>query len=186
MRWHLQFTDHSCLFAGQIPELPPYLDGYSAVVALWHPTRNGALQPKDVSRSGKRRVWLQCPGCTQVVDGQVCAQVHEWDARPDNLTEVGHVVQCPTCKPGRGGSKFCRCRTVGALAAMAAAWADHTDPFTVPRSRTLEKYWWRCLEDKGHGLYKASPHHMEKKPRCPQCGNESRRAWHMFSSQIPQ
>ncbi len=68
----------------------------------WHPTRNGDLQPHDVTYGSNRRVWWRC------------ASGHEWVATPADRTHKG--TGCPTCyqqsRTGSGGRRRAGSRSV--------------------------------------------------------------------------
>jgi Probable Zinc-ribbon domain len=50
----------------------------------WHPTKNGKLQPTDVTYGSGKRVWW------------LCKYGHEWTARVNNRT--CHGTGCPGCR----------------------------------------------------------------------------------------
>jgi len=56
-----------------LSRLPP------ALAAQWHPTRNGDLQPTDVTRGSSKRVWWLCPDCGR-----------EWEAPVKDVARQGH------------------------------------------------------------------------------------------------
>ncbi len=49
----------------------------------WHPTKNGALSPNDISAGHFKAVWWLCPRCE-----------YEWEASPNNRKKG---VGCPCC-----------------------------------------------------------------------------------------
>jgi hypothetical protein len=55
------------------------------VAREWHPTRNGALRPDDVSRGSARVVWWQCQASSD----------HCWRASVNN--RVRRASGCPHC-----------------------------------------------------------------------------------------
>lgn len=62
---------------------------YPCLAAQWHPTRNGALTPQQVTRGSHRRVWWQCP------------LGHVWRAVVYSRTDE-RECGCPVCA-GRTG-----------------------------------------------------------------------------------
>ncbi len=48
--------------------------------AEWHPTKNGDLQPTDVSFGANKKVWWQCPRCG-----------HEWQKTLNARTSTGQI-----------------------------------------------------------------------------------------------
>jgi hypothetical protein len=54
------------------------------VAKEWHPTRNGDLNPTEVTRSSNKKVWWQCSKCSE----------HQWDAVISSRS-VGNG--CPFC-----------------------------------------------------------------------------------------
>lgn len=77
---------------------------FSRIRELWHPSKNGELQPKAITRSSNKRIWLLCPGCPN------CACQHEWRARASNLTTRKGPIYCPFCCNFAGS--FCPCKSV--------------------------------------------------------------------------
>jgi hypothetical protein len=57
------------------------------LAAEWHPTRNGALSPAEVSAGSGRKVWWRCQAG------------HEWAATVANRT--GRGSGCPFCSGRR-------------------------------------------------------------------------------------
>ena len=52
----------------------------------WHPTRNRALTPSDISKGSKKQVWWLCP------------HGHEWKASVANRTNVSGCPECANIK----------------------------------------------------------------------------------------
>ncbi len=55
---------------------------YPALAAQWHPTRNGALTPRDVMPGTRRKVWWRC------------GRGHEWQAA---VSSRSSGTGCPMC-----------------------------------------------------------------------------------------
>jgi hypothetical protein len=67
-------------------------DKFAALAAEWHPSRNGTLQPSDVSCNSHMEVWWLCP------------KGHEWKKSPGyrvTLAKRGSQFICPICTPTR-------------------------------------------------------------------------------------
>ena len=54
-----------------------------ALAAEWHPTKNEALTPNDITEKYNKNVWWLCPKCK-----------YEWEASPNNRSKG---VGCPCC-----------------------------------------------------------------------------------------
>lgn len=96
----------------------------------WHPSKNGDLTPKDVSRASAKMVWWQC------------RKGHEWQARVYKRT-LGK--KCPYC----AGKKVSRESSLaGKFPLIAKEWHPNKNgklsPAAVP---PFGKYraWWKCL-----------------------------------------
>ena len=51
---------------------------YPHLLLQWHPTKNGTLNPKDISCSSNKKFWWKCD----------IADDHEWEATPNNRSGV--------------------------------------------------------------------------------------------------
>ena len=100
----VQFKPWSCA-AGRLPG-KKYFDhpDYAHINIMWHPTKNGTKTPGDCTHGSRQRVWLQCSGCPR------CDDIHEWQAKVQDLTRLRYKVGCLYCE-SRGGS-FCQCRSI--------------------------------------------------------------------------
>lgn len=126
---------------------------HPATAANWHPTRNGAVTPFDVSPGSDRRVWWQCP------------TGHEWDGR------VGSRVRRSTCP-------FCSGRRVTpetSLATLhpqvAAEWhpTRNGDRRAVDvRPGSGKPVWWRCTTC-GHEWVTSPNNRANNNSGCPEC-----------------
>ena len=94
----------TCAFcAGKRPSVTNRLDTtHPEIAAEWHPSRNGSLQPSEVTRGDPRRVWWQCPNG------------HDWEATVNNRTNPRHLSACPQC--GLTQSSIQQVRLVAELA----------------------------------------------------------------------
>lgn len=99
--------------AGKVPGLHNRLDLHAdpAVLADWHPTRNGDLTPRALTVGSNQAVWWQCGECA-----------YEWQARVIDRTG-NRPTGCPRCAP------VTRSRTEIAIACeLAWLWPDHITP----------------------------------------------------------
>ncbi|MBK7397115.1 MAG: zinc-ribbon domain-containing protein [Myxococcales bacterium] len=56
------------------------------MAALWHPTLNGKLTPRDVVAGGRRLIWWVCPRNSE----------HVW--RASLTSRMGAKQDCPFCR----------------------------------------------------------------------------------------
>lgn len=97
----------------------------------WHPTKNGALGPDDVTTGTKRRVWWRCPKGPD----------HEWEAAVSD-------------RQASNGCPFCSNRRVSVTNALAnvaprvaSEWHPTKNGALTPHDLTPgshRKVWWRC------------------------------------------
>jgi rubrerythrin len=101
------------------------------LLASWHPTRNGTLDPWAIAPSAKRRVWWQCPACG-----------HEWQSTADRRGG------CPECVPSPRHRNVDPTRSLPALRPDLVAELHPTRngklvPATVS-GNSYRRLWWRC------------------------------------------
>src|SRR5262249_25513736 len=106
--------------------------------AEWHPTKNGALTPRDVTYGAERRVFWRCskdPG--HVWQTSVC-----WRAK--------NGTRCPFCLGMRPSSTRNLARLHPAVAAERHATRNGslTPRDVMPGSK--RKVWWQCARDPRH------------------------------------
>jgi hypothetical protein len=107
------------------------------LAAEWHPTKNGALTPRDVAADGFRKVWWRCPAGFD----------HVWRATPHSRSQG---AKCP----------FCANRRVSATNSLAARRPDLAAQWHPFKNRPLRptdlvagssrKVWWRCPRSPAH------------------------------------
>lgn len=121
------------------------------LVAEWHPTKNGAITPYDVTSGSGRRVWW------------VCCKKHEWEARVDHRSKG---VGCPYCSrkacwPGENDLATC-------FPALALEW-NYEKNDSVPgkiAAKSNKVVWWRCKH--GHE-WQAPVNNRAAGNGCPYC-----------------
>lgn len=105
-------------------------ESHPALVAEWHPTRNGALSPSDVSKGSGRIVWWKCPNGPD----------HEWEAA---VYSRANGVGCSVC---RGWTVVAS----NSLATVHPWLAKEWHPTKNEKSArevyafSTKKHWWRC------------------------------------------
>ena len=131
---------------------------YPQLAAQWHPTKNGALTPEEVTPYANRRVWWRC--------------------------EKGHDYQAAIAARTRGsGCPYCAGRKVlpgfNDLATVATdiakQWHTTLNGVLTPQMVTAgshRKVWWECKS--GH-VWKAAVYSRTgpQKCGCPVCAGKS-------------
>ena len=131
--------------ASQVPQL----------AAQWHPDKNGALRPENVSPNSNRKVWWLCP------------LGHAWKATVTSRSREG--AGCPFCAGRKVWPGFNDLETVEPK--VAAQWHPTLNGQLTPRMVTAgsrRKVWWQCPE--GH-VWKAVVYSRagKRKCGCPVC-----------------
>jgi hypothetical protein len=143
--------------ASEQPASKYWVSGWPEIVAEWHPTRNGALDPGDVSYGSGRKVWWKCPRGPD----------HEWRASPNNRTA------------GRTGCPFCAGREVSVTNSLATLrpdlakqWHPRRNGKLVPErvvAGSARAVWWKCISSPEHE-WRVSPHdRLTLMGGCPFC-----------------
>jgi hypothetical protein len=103
---------------------------FPKVAAQWHPTKNGKLNPRDVTYSSMKRAWWRC------------SRGHVWSTRIHQRTKVG--TGCPYC----GGRYVTPERSLATRAPeIAARWHPTKNGKLTPHDvmpRTIRRVWWKC------------------------------------------
>ena len=97
----------------------------------WHPTRNGALTPDDVTFGTNQQAWWQCP----------IADDHTWQARISQLTRGNG---CPFCAGRKTAASNSMATTHPTLAAQ---WHPDRNGDLTPNdvvAGTNKPIWWAC------------------------------------------
>ena len=128
----------------------------------WHPTKNGILEPSDVSSGTHRKIWW------------ICEKGHEWQA---SVYSRVNGNGCPYCS-GRKVQKH-----ITDLATthpdLSKEWHPTKNGILEPSdvsSGTHRKIWWIC--EKGHE-WQASVYSRVRGNGCPYCSG--RKAWRGFN-----
>ena len=138
------------------------------IAAQWHPFKNGALRPSDVTSRSTKKVWWQCE------------LGHEWEATVD----ARHAAGCPYCSGHRVLIGFNDLATVNP--SLAAQWHPTKNGRLNPEDVTTgsgRKVWWQC--ELGHE-WKAAIVDRSAGTGCPYCSNQKVLAgFNDLSSQFP-
>ena len=124
------------------------------VAAQWHPTKNGALTPRDVLPGTSRRVWW------------LCEKGHSWQATVSSRALGGS--ECPYCtgrkvQPGEND-------LATAFPEIAAQWHPTKNGSLTPQQVTPNsnrKVWWIC--PLGHEYQSWIPGRTRQGSGCPYC-----------------
>ena len=118
----------------------------------WHPTKNGTLTPKDVTRSSSKKVWWKCN------------KGHEWRVLINSRSKSR--TNCPYCS----GKTVCDDNCLNTLnPSLAKEWHPTKNGILTPKDVTLgsaKKVWWKCK--KGHE-WQARINSRTRGIGCPYC-----------------
>eukprot|EP00128_Syssomonas_multiformis_P003580 Colp12_sorted_trinity150504_noHs@36202 len=139
------------------------LSKYPAVAAEWHPTKNGELQPENVSNASKTKVWWQCK------DG------HEWKSE---VCKRKLSTGCPQCalERQRGAPKG-RQSLFAAHPDLAQQWHPTKNGVLTPDAvsrATKKKVWWQCPSDPAHEWEAPVSARSVQHTGCPFCKKSPR------------
>ena len=126
----------------------------------WHPTKNGELQPSQITYKNLTKTWWQCQACN-----------YKWQASPSYRanTQAG----CRSCARQTVTPGFNDLATTNPE--LAKQWHSTKNgklkPTDITSKSTAYNIWWRC--DKGHE-WQAKPGARTSNGRgCPVCSNQS-------------
>jgi hypothetical protein len=122
-----------------------------SLASQWHPTKNDALRPEDVTPMSNKKVWW------------VCVKGHEWKARVNDRSKG---TGCPYCC----GHKVCDDNSLERLKPqIAAQWHPTKNRSLTPGDvmpMSGKKVWWQCA--KGHEWI-ATISRRSNGQGCPDC-----------------
>ncbi|HEY3817721.1 MAG TPA: zinc-ribbon domain-containing protein [Polyangiaceae bacterium] len=134
------------------------------VAREWHPTRNGALRPRDVPYTSNRKHWWKCPKEPD----------HEWRTPTRDRTRRKRVG-CPYCANQAVS-------VTNALAARSPRIAREWHPTKNGRltpddvvASSQRKAWWQCRKDARHVWKGVIRDRTQRTKGCPFCSH--RRIW---------
>lgn len=151
--------EHSCPYCSgrlAVPGVTDLATVWPDLAAEWHPTRNGALTPRDVKPSSNRSVWWRCK------------LGHEWRAATAARTRRGDG--CPYCSNRRALAGFNDLATT--RPDIAAEWHPAKNGELAPQDVTAgscRAVWWRC--EHGHEWRATVSGRTAKGKGCPYCAN---------------
>jgi len=127
----------------------------------WHPTRNGALSPSDVTSGSHQRVWWRC--------GMVPS--HEWPAPVKNRTRLNHG--CPMCAR-RSKYPTEEHNLASRFPELAKQWHPDKNGELRPEDVTpgsMKQIWWQCFAETPHVWESTVCNRTTRQPdgRCPKC-----------------
>lgn len=143
---------------GIVRKVGSLLETMPKLAAEWHPTKNGALTPADITSGRFKPVWWKCKKCG-----------YEWKASPNNRKRG---IGCPCCsgrvpKPG-----------VNDLATLypqlSSEWNYKKNQGTAPSEYlpgSGKKVWWKCKKC-GYEWQAEIRRRTQKNQGCPFCSHE--------------
>jgi hypothetical protein len=146
---------------------------YPDVAAQWHPTKNGALTPSNVTYRSMRRAWWRCE------------KGHEWSTRIHQRTQVG--TRCPYCL-GRYVTPERSLATVDPE--VAKRWhPTKNGPLTpgdvMPAS--MRRVWWKCPRGDDHEWQTAVANRTSMGPDgCPFCSGHRVSKTNALATRFPK
>ena len=133
-------------------------DRYPDIAAQWHPTKNGAVQPSEVTCSTRKMFWWKC------VEG------HEWDAP---VVERTRSKGCPICSGKRIVPGINDLATK--MPALAKQWHPTKNGELKPSDVTVgsgKKVWWQC--EMCGNEWAAVIGNRSKGSGCPRCAHKKK------------
>jgi putative zinc ribbon protein len=129
----------------------------------WHPTKNGALRPRDVVPGSNKKVWWRCARDPS----------HEWLTQIKVRAHHGHG--CPICA---GKLVIPATSLLELYPSVAAEWHPRKNGDLRPehvRPGSHKSVWWRCKMNRYHEWATSPGNRTRLKSGCPHCFNEWRR-----------
>lgn len=134
----------------------------SELADQWHPTKNGALKPEDVTAGTTRSVWWKCNKGPD----------HEWQSRVCTRSAIAKAnnnkVSCPFCSGQKVSSSTSLLATNPKL---AQEWYYEKNKELTPAQLTAGSHfsvWWQCQRNKDH-VWRASIISRSRGVGCPYC-----------------
>ena len=130
------------------------------LVKQWHPTKNGALTPMNVTQFSGRKVWW------------ICDKKHEWRA---DIHHRAHGTGCPYCS----GNAVCQDNCLQTKnPKLSKQWHSKKNGRLTPKDITPgsnKKVWWICENEHE---WQAIVNNRVKGTKCPICSK--RRATELY------
>lgn len=135
---------------------------FPQIARQWHPTRNGAMGPQELTPFSNRKVWWLCP------------EGHEYRAAVGDRTNSGEG--CPYCAGRRVLAGFNDLATK--MPQVAREWHPERNGGLTPDMVTVgsrKKVWWQCSD--GH-VWPAVVYSRtgQRRSGCPVCAGRVKKA----------
>ena len=143
------------------------------LAAEWHPQRNGALRPKDVSVGSRRYVWWKCRRNPK----------HEWRAKIDARTRYG--TGCPVCAGRVVHQDTSLARRSPAIAREWHPTRNESTPASTHWGST-RKAWWRCSANPAHEWSAVVRNRTVHRRGCPYCAGRTITVETSLATQRPE
>lgn len=151
---------------------PSLAEKYPEIAEEWHPSKNGALKPSDLSYGSAQRVWWQC----------TINPKHEWESTVTNRTAQGGIKKCPICvgKVVTAETNLAICHPN-----IASEWHPTKNGELTPADVTRasgKKVWWLCSVKPDHEWYAQVKNRTVLTSGCPFCeeDNKTRRHYELL------
>lgn len=147
------------------------------VAQEWHPTRNGSLDPTDVTAFSRKKVWW------------ICDQGHEWQASIKNRSYGSGCPRCASIKKGElmkykaslslsetdngNATEKNKKVFVSDIPQLLAQWHPTKNEYLLPSAVTKasnKKVWWLC--EKGHEWQSTVNNRYYRQSGCPECAKD--------------
>lgn len=148
------------------------------LAAQWHPTKNGALGPRDFTIGSNSSAWWKCPAGPD----------HEWPAPIRNRAKLGHG--CPMCSNRTG-----RASKGKSLAdkhpKLASQWDFEKNGTLRPEQFTpgsTRRVWWKCSGSPAHHWESTIYNRTSGQPdgECPFCSKNRLEDTNTLRAVFPQ
>ncbi len=130
------------------------------IASEWHPTKNGNLNPTQVTVSSHKKVWW------------LCEHGHEWYASIGSRTNKSHQNGCPVCAGQKVLAGFNDLATLNPK--LALEWHPTKNGNLNPTQVTVssqKKVWWICKY--GHEWQSTIASRTNMQSGCPVCAGKT-------------
>ena len=133
-------------------------DLFPDISAQWHPSKNGTLDPKEVTRASNKIRWWKCSEDSD----------HEWEASVNNRTRLNSG--CPMC----AGREVSATNSIATQCSpeILKEWDYEKNDGLTPETMvvgTHKKVWWKCEKGPDHEWEQAARHRINRGFDCPMC-----------------
>jgi len=126
----------------------------------WHPTKNGALKPTEVTTGSSKKVWWKCNNFAQ----------HEWESVIHTRT---NGIGCPICSGKKVLTGFNDLETLEPL--IAKEWHPTKNrglKATDVTRGSKQRVWWQCSDYTDHEWETPVNSRTNEKTNCPICAGK--------------